>query len=333
MTGDPKAQSAQIEPLSAPVPIVFIDCSAIMRSALNHLELQHLEPRHALVVHQGDPTPSELAMLLADARIVLNGHTIMDECVLARAPHLRSIVFLGTGASTYIDMSAVARRNIRVRTVLRYADRTVAEHAFALLMSAARDIARMDRGIRAGCWSAREGIELAGRTLGVVGVGGVGSEMARIAAAVGMRVIAWNRSGLPAGVPAEPAELDTLLGISDAVSLHVALVETTRGLIDARRLGLMRADAILVNTARGALVDEVALINALRTGRLAHAALDVFDGEPIGSDHPLAGLENVTLTSHAAWKSLNASRRLLHLALELAGEDARRLTAGEPLAL
>jgi D-3-phosphoglycerate dehydrogenase / 2-oxoglutarate reductase len=337
MTGDGRAPSAQTVPEGASVPIVFIDCSAIMRRALDHLGLllplrmpRGLEP--PLVVNAGDPTPQELAALLSEARVVLNGHTILDEGVLSRATHLRSIVFLGTGASTYIDMSSAARRGIRVRTVRHYADRTVAEHALALLLSAARDIARMDRDIRAGRWSASEGLELAGRTLGVVGVGGVGAQMARIAAAVGMRVMAWNRSGIPAGVPAEPAQLDTLLATCDAVSLHVALVPQTRGLIDARRLGLMRAGAILVNTARGALVDEAALIAALQTGRLAHAALDVFDGEPVGQDHPLARLENVTLTSHAAWKSQAASRRLLQLALALAAEDARRLAAGEPLA-
>ena len=302
-----------------------------MRRALDHLGLL-LEPGHALVVHEGDPTPAELAALLSDARVVLNGHTTLDERMLSRAAHLRSIVFLGTGVSTYIDMSAAARRGIHVRGVRHYADRTVAEHAFALLLSAARDIARMDRDIRSGRWSASEGLELAGRTLGVVGVGGVGSEMARIAAAVGMRVLAWNRSGLPADVPARPAQLDELLATCDAVSLHVALVEQTRGLIDARRLGLMRAGAILVNTARGALVDEAALIEALRTGRLAHAALDVFDSEPVGPDHPLARLDNVTLTSHAAWKTQAASRRLLQLGFALAAEDARRLAAGEPLA-
>jgi D-3-phosphoglycerate dehydrogenase / 2-oxoglutarate reductase len=335
MTSDAKAQSAQTLPASAPVPIVFIDCSAIMRSALDHLgdELgDQLGLGHALVVHEGDPNPAELAALLGDARVVLNGHTILNESVLSRAKHLRSIVFLGTGASTYVDMSAAARRSICVRTVRNYADRTVAEHAFALLWSAARDIARMDRDIRRSRWSASERLELAGRTLGVVGVGGVGAQMARIAAAVGMRVIAWNRSGIPADVPAEPAELDTLLATSDAVSLHVALVPQTRRLIDARRLGLMRAGAILVNTARGALVEEAALIGALQAGHLAHAALDVFDSEPVGPDHPLARLENVTLTSHAAWKSRAASRRLLQLALALAAEDARRLAACEPLA-
>ena len=321
-------ETAQPSPLaSPPVPIVYIDCSGIMRSALDELRI-----RHALVVHEGDPTAAELATLLADARIVLDGHTILDEAALSRAPALRSIVFLGTGASSYIDFDAAARRNIRVRPVRHYADRTVAEHAFALLLAATRDIARMDRDIRAGCWSASEGIELAGRTLGVVGLGGVGSQMARIAAAVGMRVMAWNRSGIGPGVPAEPAPLDTLLATADAVSLHVALVPQTRGLIDARRLALMRRGAILINTARGALVDEAALIEALRTGHLAHAALDVFDTEPLHPDHPLMRLDNVTLTSHAAWKSRAASRRLLQLGLDLATEDARRLAAGQPLA-
>jgi D-3-phosphoglycerate dehydrogenase len=115
------------------------------------------------------------------------------------------------------------------------------------------------------------------------------------------------------------------------VSLHVALCPQTRGFIDARRLGLMRRGTILVNTARGALIDEAALIEALRSGRLAHAALDVFGAEPLRQDHPLAQLKNVTLTAHAAWKSRAAGRRLLQLGLALATDDARRLAAGEPL--
>jgi D-3-phosphoglycerate dehydrogenase / 2-oxoglutarate reductase len=315
-------------PIEVPieVPIVYLDCSPFMREALDELG-----GRQAFIIHEGDPTLAELATLLGEARIVLNGHTVMDDAVLALAPALRSIVFLGTGATSYIDMGSATRRDIRVRAVRHYADRTVAEHALALLLSAARDIARMDRDIRAGAWSASEGIELGERTLGVVGLGGVGSQMAHLAAALGMRVIAWNRSGLPAGIPAEPAELDALLATSDAVSLHVALCPQTRGFIDARRLGLMRRGTILVNTARGALVDEAALIEALRSGHLAHAALDVFATEPLRQDHPLAQLKNVTLTSHAAWKSRAAGRRLLQLGLALAIEDARRLAAGEPL--
>ena len=257
----------------------------------------------------------------------------MDAALLSGVPNLRSIVFLGTGASSYVDMTAAERHDIRVRTVRNYGDRTVAEHAFGLLMSAARDVARMDRDVRAGCWSAREGIELKGRTLGLLGLGGVGAEMARIAAAFGMRVIAWNRSGIPPGVPAESADLDTLLSMADAVSLHLALVSETRGLLDSRRLARMKRGAILINTARGALVDETALIEALQTGHIGHAALDVFTTEPLDKGHPLARLDNVTLTSHAGWKSRAASRRLLQLALDIAADDSCRLAAGQPLTI
>lgn len=157
----------------------------------------------------------------------------------------------------------------------------------------------MDRDVRAGSWSASEGIEIAGLTLGLVGLGGVGSEMARIAAAFGMHVIAWYRSGIPSGVPAEPADLDTLFAASDAVSLHLALVPQTCSLLEAHRLAKMKHGAILINTARGALVDEAALIGALQCGRIGHAALDVFAIEPLPGDHPLTQLDNVTLTSHA----------------------------------
>jgi D-3-phosphoglycerate dehydrogenase len=310
------------------VPIVHIDCSAMMRSLYDELGRAD-----EVVVHEGDPSAAELTSLLSGAPVVLNGHTAMDEALLSGASDLRSIVFLGTGASSHIDVAAAERRDIRVRTVRGYGDRTVAEHAFGLLLAAARNIARMDRNVRAGTWSPSEGIELQGRTLGLVGLGGIGSEMARIAAAFGMRVIAWNRSSVPPGVPADLVDLDELLATSDAVSLHLALVAQTRGLLDARRLALMRPGSILVNTARGALLDEAALVEALQRGRIGHAALDVFANEPLPADHPLTQLDNVTLTSHAGWKSKAAGRRLLQLALDLAAEDARCLAAGSPLGM
>ncbi len=307
------------------VPVFYVDCSPLMRGLCDELGAR------GLVVHEGDPSPEQLAAFLTDAQVALNGHTRMDDALLSRLTNLRSIVFLGTGASSHIDVAAAERRGIRVRTVRHYGDRTVAEHAFALLLSAARHVSRMDRDVRAGRWAPAEGIELEGRTLGLVGLGGIGSEMARIATAFGMRVIAWNRSGIPAGVPAASADLDTLLSVSDAVSLHLALVPQTIGIIGAARLARMKPGAILVNTARGALVDETALIDALQSGRLGHAALDVFASEPLPASHALAKLENVTLTSHAGWKSKAAARRLLQLALELAAEDARCLGAGQPL--
>jgi D-3-phosphoglycerate dehydrogenase len=306
--------------------IVYIDCSPMMEPILATLP----RPMGMRVIH-GDPTRTILDTALADADIVLNGRTAMDASLLAAHPGMRSIVFLGTGASSYIDLSAAARLGIHVRTVRGYGDRTVAEHAFALLLAAARGLARMDRDLRAGVWSAPEGLELAGRTLGLLGLGGVGAEMARIASAFGMRVVGWNRSGVPAGSPVEPMALDDVLAAADALSLHLALTPQTHGLIDAARIARMKPGAILVNTARGALVDEGALAAALASGQLGHAALDVYAVEPLPAGHPFLDLPNVTLAAHASWKSAAAARRLMVETLRLVERDAAALDAGQPL--
>lgn len=308
------------------VRAIYIDCSPLMLAL--YRELGGLP---SLEVIEADPPAEDIPRLIGDAAVLINGHTVVDAGLIARLPALKSIVFLGTGASSYVDMAAAERHGVRVRTIRGYGDRTVAEHAFALLMAAARDVARMDRDLRAGRWDTREGIELKGATLGLIGVGGIGSEMARMASAFGMRVLAWNRSGIPAGVPAEARELDDLLASSDAVSLHLALEPATRGFLDATRLGRLKRGAIFVNTARAAIVDEAALMDALRSGRIAHAAIDVFEPEPLPVGHPFTQIETVTLTSHAAWKSRAASRRMLRIALDLVTEDLARLEAGQPL--
>ena len=308
------------------VRAVYIDCSPMMFSLLG--ELGSLP---ALEVIAADPPAREIPRLLADTAVLINGHTKFDAELITKLPALRSIVFLGTGASSYIDMEAAARHGICIRTIRGYGDRTVAEHAFALLMAAARDVARMDRDLRAGRWDTREGIELKGATLGLIGLGGIGSEMARIAFAFGMRVIAWNRSGVAPDIPAEACDIDDLLAASDAVSLHLALNSATRGFLDAARLARMKRGALIINTARGALVDDDALVAALQSGHIAHAAIDVFATEPLPVDHPFTCLDSVTLTSHAAWKSRAASRRMLIKALELVAADRLRLEAGQPL--
>lgn len=306
--------------------IIYIDCSPMMAKTLKGVNAPV-----GMRVYTGDPSPAELSQLLSSADVVINGHTMMNAALLASHRTMRSIVYLGTGASSYIDLAAAAKLGMRVRTIRGYGDRTVAEHAFGLLLAAARDTARMDRDLRSGVWKASEGIELAGRTLGIIGLGGVGAEMARIASAFGMRVVAWNRSGVPRGLPAEAMALDDVLATADAVSLHLALTPETKGLIGAATLARMKRGAILVNTARGAVVDEAALIEALRSGHLAHAALDVFGTEPLPAGHPLTTLENVTLTSHAAWKSKAASHRMIEIAMRLAAEDAAAIDAGQPL--
>jgi D-3-phosphoglycerate dehydrogenase / 2-oxoglutarate reductase len=310
------------------VRISYIDCGASMRELLADCG----PLADGIDIFDGDPAPDKLAALVRDAHVVLDGHTVLDGALLAQAPRLRSIVFLGTGASNYIDLAAASGRGIVVRAVKNYGDRTIAEHAFGLLLVAARGFVRMDRDVRSGIWAPQNGIELAGKTLGIIGVGATGAEMARIAFGFGMRVIGWNRSGVAADVPCTAMPLDDVLVNADAISVHLALCAETHGFFDARRLNRLKPGCLLVNVARGSLFDESALMEALRAGRIAHAALDVFTTEPLPQGHALTMLPNVTLSAHAAWKSREASLRLLRRSLELAHADAERLVAGNILA-
>ena len=257
-------------------------------------------------LHMGDPSPEEISEIMSGYTGVLNGHTVMPKLLLeAHVDILRSVVFLGTGVANYVDPAAGEALGIKVRHIARYGDRSIAEHAFSLLMAAARGLGQMDREIRSGTWQAFEGIELAGKTLGVVGAGAVGSELIRIADAFGMSCLAWNRSGVDPSLPCRETSLEDLFQ-QDAVSLHIAYADETHEMIDAPLLNAMKPGAILVNTARGGVVDEAALISALTDGPLRHAALDVFTEEPLSNASPLARLENVTLSAHAAWKTPDA---------------------------
>jgi D-3-phosphoglycerate dehydrogenase len=174
----------------------------------------------------------------------------------------------------------------------------------------------MDRSIRAGVWLPLEGMQIFGKTLGIVGLGGIGAEVARIASGMGMQAIAWNRTPRPAA-PVPLVDLDVLLQSSDVISLNLVLNDETRGFLDAARIARMKPGVILVNTARGALVDEAALIEALNSGQIRHAGLDVFHSEPLKADHPLAQLDNVTLSAHAAFRTLEASMTLLRRAIDI----------------
>lgn len=296
----------------------FIDCPAFL-AELYEAELSDIVPDLDLRI--GSPDRRETVRLLADCACVIIDHTELDAEILSSTDSLKSIVFLGTGASSYIDLAAAEANDIRVRTIKGYGDRSVAEHAAALMFAAARQVALMDRGIRGDDWVTRDGVELAGKTLGVIGTGGIGGEMVKIGAGLGMNVIAWNRSGVPADLPARQVELDDLMAAADVVSIHLALTDETTGLIDRRRLGLMAPHSFLINTARGGVIDEPALVEALAEQRIAHAGLDVFAEEPIGADHPLAALDNVTLTAHAGFMTREASLNLLRMGLELMVEE------------
>lgn len=261
--------------------------------------------------------PADLPRLLAGYDFVLDDHSAMPVDAMRNCTGLKHVIFLGTGARSYMDPEALADLGITVHTIKNYGDTAVAEHAIALMWAAARGLAAMDRGMRAGQWLRTEGLQLTGKTLGLIGFGGIGAEVARIASGSGMRVLAWNRTPRQApGVEFVP--LDRLLAESHVVSLHLLLTDETRGFIGAAQLAQMRPGAILINTARGAVVDEAAMIEALRTGRLGHAALDVFDVEPLPPGHALSGLENVTLSAHSAFRTAEASENLIRLAMDVA---------------
>lgn len=259
----------------------------------------------------------DLPSVLAGYDFVLNDHTFMPTAHMAKCVGLKHVIFLGTGAASFMNPDELAALGITVHIIKGYGDIAVAEHAIALMWAAARDLALMDRGVRAGGWPRREGMQLTGKTLGLIGFGGIAAEVARIAAGSGLKVIAWNRS--PKSHPGvEFVELDTLLAQSQVVSLHLLLNDETRGFLSAARIAQMRRGVLLVNTARSAVVDEDAMVAALATGQIGHAALDVFDPEPLPPGHRLAGLDNVTLSAHSAFWTAEATETLLRMALDIA---------------
>lgn len=258
----------------------------------------------------------DLPKVVAGNEIVLDDHSYMPTDLVAQCPNLKHIVFLGTGAASYMNVDELKGRGVSVHTIKGYGDTAVAEHAIALMFAAARGVARMDRTVRGGTWSPLEGMQLKGKTLGVIGLGGIGAEVARIGKGIGMEVIAYNRTPRPqAGVP--QVDIDTLLAKSDVVSMNLTLNDETRGFLDAKRIARIKPGALFVNTARGALTDEQALIAALNSGQIRHAGLDVFHNEPLKADHPFAAMENVTITAHAAFRTLEASMTLLRRAIDI----------------
>ena len=290
---------------------LFIDCNDQLAPVWQRV-LRADDP--PIEVNRNAFAPAELPRLLDGCAICIDDHSYMPTELVAQCGALEHIVFLGTGASSYMNPAELAARGVTVHTIKGYGDIAVAEHAIALMLAASRDVAAMDRGIRAGTWSTREGVQLRGKTLGVIGLGGIGHETARIGRGLGMEVIAWNRSARD-GETLVP--LDELLARADVISVHLALNDDTRGFLGAAEIARTKPGVILINTARAALVDETALIDALRSGHIRHAGLDVFHAEPLRPDHPLASMENVTLTAHAGFRTLEASMTLLRRAIDI----------------
>ncbi|HET7850073.1 MAG TPA: NAD(P)-dependent oxidoreductase [Pseudolabrys sp.] len=292
---------------------IFIDCN------------DQLAPVWARVLRSGDPpidvnrkafARDDLPSIIRGYDIAIDDHSYMPTPLVARCPELKHIVFLGTGPASYMDVGELGARGIKVHIIKGYGDTAVAEHSIALMWAAARDLARMDREVRRGVWTPHEGVQFLGKTLGVIGLGGIGREVARIGKGMGMNVIGWNRTRHP-DIAVPLVDIDTLLARSDVISMNLTLGDETRGFLSAERIARMKPGVIYVNTARGALADEAALIAALKSGHIRHAGLDVFHDEPLKTDHPLAQLENVTLSAHAAFRTPEASETLLRRAIDI----------------
>jgi glyoxylate reductase len=260
----------------------------------------------------------------------------VDAALIRACRRLRAISSVSVGLD-HVDVAAATARRIPVGFTPGVLTETTADLAFALLLAAARRVGEAERWLRAGAWTeARRwqpdlllGRDVHGAALGVVGLGAIGLAVARRAAGFGMRVLGWSRRPKPeaAALGVESVPLPELLARADFVTLHVALTPETRHLIDAAALARMQPSAILVNTARGEVVDEAALAAALREGRLAGAGLDVFEREPLPAASPLRALENVVLLPHIGSASVATRARMAELAVDnlLAGLEGRRM--------
>jgi len=258
-------------------------------------------------------TAGELVERIAHAEAVINirASTRFTADVLAQCPRLRVLSIWGTGTD-HVDLDAAASRGISVTNTPGVSAVAVAEHTLSLMFAVARQTVRIDRAVRAGEWPRGMVTQLRGKTLGIIGTGAIGREVARLGAGIGMPVIAWSfhpRDGY------ESVTLEDLFGRADVVSVHVRQSPDTLGMIRAAHFALMKPGAIFINTARGRIVVEQDLVDALRTERIAGAGLDVFETEPLPAESPLRLLQNVVLSPHAAGITREATEAGLAMAI------------------
>jgi phosphoglycerate dehydrogenase-like enzyme len=264
---------------------------------------------------------AELIERIRDADVVLSfrpAFTKFPKSVLDAAGSLRMVAISGTGVED-VDVAEASARGIAVCNVVGPSNRAVAEHCLALLFAVARSIPAQDRAIRRGDWKSAQGVEIGGKTLGIIGVSGISSVLAPLACALGMRVISWSRNNDSARaevIGARAVSFDELLATADVISLHVRLNDNTRAMMGADQFRRMKQGAIVINTARGGIIDESALISALNTGLIAGAGLDVFGEEPVPAGHPFLAMDNVVMTPVSAWNTVDASARMINQSIE-----------------
>jgi phosphoglycerate dehydrogenase-like enzyme len=291
--------------------------------------LESLDPAIARVTVLAENDSAGLARELADADVLLHVLAPVTPAILDAAPKLRLVQKIGIGVDT-IDRVHAAKRDIAVCNMPGTNTVAVAELTLALMLAALRRVTALDAGLRGGAWTPDAAHldmagELDGACVGLIGYGAVAKRLRPVLEALGVRVVVYARSAPDDGAKALP--LDVLLSEADVVSLHVPATAETRRLLNAARIARMKKGAVLVNTARGALIDEAALIGALSSGHLAAAGLDVFAQEPLPYDNALLNLPNVVATPHIAWMTPGTWRR----SLAIIGENCRRLESGEAL--
>ncbi|MDT8363319.1 MAG: 2-hydroxyacid dehydrogenase [Nitrosomonas sp.] len=302
---------------------VFLDFDSVTRGDIDRTVLsQVISPW----VFHGDTDPSRLAERIRDAEIVVTNKTMLDRAAISAANQLKLICVAATGYNN-VDLIAAAERNIAVCNVRGYATQSVVQHVFMLMLVLIRHFIDYRHLVKNGGWQASHFFcrldysieELTGKTLGIIGYGELGQAVARVAEAFGMQVwIAEHKEAPASSIRPGRMPFDEVLTHSDFISLHCPLSTMTHDLISQREFGLMKPAAYLINTARGALVNEAALLESLENNRIAGAAIDVLQKEPPTHGHPLLAYPhpNLIVTPHVAWASRESRQRLLGLLAE-----------------
>jgi D-3-phosphoglycerate dehydrogenase len=315
--------------MTDPLVVVPDDFPSVFQGSAAHERCAKLGPVRVFA-ERGADEEAELIRRVDRARVAINirAHARFTDGVIAACPKLEMISIWGTGTDN-IDLNAAGRRGITVCNTPGVNAFAVAEHTIALMLAVAHRIPRIDHEMRKGTWPREMLTQLLGKTLGVFGTGKIGERVAILGRALGMEVLAWSARGDAARVRelgATPASKDDLLRAADVISLHVRLSPETRGFLARKEFALMKRSAILVNTGRGPLVERDALLDALGTGKIAGAGLDVFHDEPLRPGDPLLGLPNVVLSPHNAGQTPEVVRDGLLRAVE----NIERFLAGRP---
>jgi D-3-phosphoglycerate dehydrogenase len=305
--------------------IVFPDGAGCVQHPSDLDPLRKLGP---VDFHDGPPPDkAQLIERLRPAEAVVLDYSEMDAEVLRACERLRFVSFLGIGYASCIDVAEATLRNVAIAYTPDYGATSVAEHALAMMLALTRHIGQAHESARAGRWEPGrfQGMELRGKTLGIVGLGPIGTEMARLGAGLGMRLLGWTRRAAPerARHGVTLVSLEDLFAAADVISLHLAYTPESQGLISRALLERMKAGAWFVNTARARLVDNDALVDLLRAGRLRGAAIDVHESEPPPADYVFRTLPNVLLTPHIGYNTAEAASNMLRISIATVEAFAR----------